>query len=145
MSAALLMLFCHEQPVFNIWFIVIDSVRSRVTAHLISHYLFIYLFVRVRVPHHTSMVHPSVKFTMEGTNYSSLPIKYYFIMCAEPSLSKAANLHKQHANGWTKRRTDKLWMKLNINVLWSKSVFAGVIVEEEGWSVVPGIRPAFRP
>lgn len=51
MSAALLMLFCHEQPVFNIWFIVIDSVRSRVTAHLISHYLFIYLFVTVRVPH----------------------------------------------------------------------------------------------
>lgn len=32
-SAALLMLFCPEQPAFNVWFTVIDSVRSHVTAH----------------------------------------------------------------------------------------------------------------
>lgn len=51
MSATVLMLLCHEQPAFNVCVIVIDSVRSRVTAHLISLYLFIYLFVRVRIPH----------------------------------------------------------------------------------------------
>lgn len=42
-------------------------------------------------------------------------------------------------------RKTNLWLKLRINVHWSKSVVTGVIVQEEGWSVVPGIRPALRP
>lgn len=54
----------------------------------------------------TPMVHPSMKYTMEGTNDNSLPIKYYF-MHAEASSRKAAEPHKQHANEHTKRRAGK--------------------------------------
>lgn len=87
MSAALLTLICHEQPDSNIWLVVIDSGWSRVTGHWTSRYLF-----------STSFMHPSMKYTMESTNYTSLPIKHYFTTCAEPLSSEAAKLQKQHAN-----------------------------------------------
>lgn len=101
----------------NIWFILIDSVQSCVTGHLISRYLFVYLFLRVRVP--SSHIHGACQHEIHHGRHK-LQLSQLCWALVEKSCQTTCI---QHANNRTKRSTRKttLRIKLNTNVLRSKS------------------------